>query len=409
MLPQILDLLSRHFAQSELRLLIYRGKQSFALVMPQSSFEEALEIPDLVETFCQTGFLPASGRQTEYLRLKSTAGTHLYNLPIIHGDKFAGALILSGSRELSVPDQRFLMDIVPALTAALRNHQLTDRFGRAVDSRVRDHLMAGSDNPGGEIRDAAILFVDLVGFTTQAERLSPQRIVEFLNAFFTRCQSIIAARGGIINKFLGDGFMAMFGVPNNDPNHARHLLEAGNDIVQASPELAALALEYGIENFGIALGAECGSVLAGTIGSAERLEYTLMGDVVNVASRLEGLTRFFGVRFLAGNSLKTAVPDWQVRNLGRIRPKGKTLSLNIFEVIGPAGSAGAEQLERIRLFEEGLSRYQSRDFPAALELWAAIPPSHADKALDWYRSQAAEYINNPPAEGWDGTEIFRSK
>jgi class 3 adenylate cyclase len=407
MLPQILDILSRHFSRSDLRLLMYRGSHTFALFMPQSSVEETVDTPGLLEVLCHTGFLSADERLAGDLRIGDRSKSRLYNLPIIHGDTFAGTLVLASESELPVSDQRFLRDIIPALAAALRNHSLTDRFGRAVDSRVRDHLMSASARPGGEIREAGILFVDLVGFTAQAESLSPERIVEFLNAFFSRCQTIIAARGGIINKFLGDGFMAMFGVPQADPEFARRLLEAGHDIIAAGPEFEALARGYGIGNFGMALGAEAGSVLAGTIGSSERLEYTLMGDVVNVASRLEGLTRFFGVGFLAGEGVRTASSLWTFRNLGRIRPKGKSRSLDIFEVIGPEDSVDEPTRRRIGLFEEGLSRYQARDFSGALALWASVEPR--DKALEWYRSQASAYLESPPPESWDGAENFRAK
>ncbi|HPO02104.1 MAG TPA: adenylate/guanylate cyclase domain-containing protein [Treponemataceae bacterium] len=408
-LPRILDLLSRYFTDAELRLLAYRGNNSFAITLPQSSREEAIERPGFAEVFSRTGFIALDEESAALLRFQSGTRLFHYNLPIVQGDTYSGSLLLSSPAELSAPDQRFLADLVPSLAAALRNQTLTDRFGRAVDSRVRDHLMSLSGRAQGELREAGILFVDLVGFTAQAERLSPVEIVHFLNAFFTRCQSIVSARGGVINKFLGDGFMAIFNAPSPVPDFPRRVLEAGNGIIAAIPDFEILARQCGIEGFAVALGAEIGGVLAGTIGSSERLEYTLMGDVVNVASRLEGLTRFFGVRFLSGEALASAVPDWSFRGLGRIRPKGKSRALGIYEVLGPSGSVDPLILASATLFEKGLAAYQGRAFEASLELWSNLLPSAQDKALSWYRSQAAAYIKNPPPPEWDGTETFHTK
>lgn len=408
-LPQILDLLSRHFSYATLRLVIYREHDSFALIRPESSDDEILELAGLLDIVCQTGVIHLDEPLAQALHVPVSDGRYLFNLPIVHGDRFAGSLIISATKDLSIPDQRFLRDLVPALTAALRNHSLTDRFGRAVDSRVRDYLMSYSVYPAGEIREAGILFVDLVGFTAQAERLSPESIVSFLNIFFSRCQEIIGRRGGIINKFLGDGFMAMFGAPVSDSYFARHLLEAANDILCSEPELAQIALSYGIEKFGIALGAEIGQVLAGTIGSDSRLEYTLMGDVVNIASRLEGLTRFFGVTFLVGENLAKSETQWYFRNLGKIRPKGKKRALSIYESLGPDECIHDDLVTRAKIFEKGMLEYQNRNFESALFIWETLPSDSSDQALHWYQQQAREYIASPPAPSWDGTENFRIK
>jgi class 3 adenylate cyclase len=409
MLTQILELLSAHFAGSELRLLVYRGKHTFSLLLPQSEQEELIEDPCLIEACSQSGFLNADGRAAALMRLSQSNRQFLYNLPIIHDERFSGALVLSSEEELCIQDQRLLRDLVPTLTAALRNTRLTDRFGKAVDRRVRDHLMAGSSRPTGEIREAGILFVDIVGFTTQTERLPPDQIVGFLNDFFALCQTIISGNDGLINKFLGDGFMAIFGAPQSSADYAEKTLKAGWQIATAAEVINRLARQYGLETPGIALGAEIGSVLAGTVGSEERMEYTLIGDVVNVASRLEGLTRFFGVRFLAGNALREANPDWHFRGLGRIRPKGKIISLNIHEVLGPPGITDPESLRRTEIFEAGLKLYQAGDFARASGLWESLSAEEKNPALDWYRAQAAAYRLKAPADNWDGTETFRTK
>lgn len=407
--PQILDLLSRYFENSALFLLVYRGGQSFSCVRAHGSGEEILESPGLAAMLSQAGIVPIDRDLADALDVRVDYRAACYSVPIVSGDKFAGSLLVCTERLLETGDQRFLVDLVPSLAAALRNQLLTERFGRAVDVRVRDHLLSLSGTAPGEVRNAGILFVDLVGFTSQAERLSPASIVEFLNVFFTRCQTIIFNRGGIINKFLGDGFMAIFNAPNTDSDFKEHMLQAGYDIMRIQGEFAELAVKYGIKNFAVALGAESGPVLAGIIGSNDRLEYTLMGDVVNVASRLEGLTRFFGVSFLVGEALRNGMANWCFRNLGRIRPKGKEAALGIFELAGPAAELDTTRIERIRVFEEGLGLYQAGKFVDALAAWASFPPDYSDRALDWYRSQAEEFRKVPPPAGWDGSETFRNK
>ncbi len=408
-LPQIVDLLSRHFEKSELVLLKFRDSHNFSCIQANSSREEVVSFSGLADTLSRTGFIRIEAELARALKLNVSPGSTCYNVPIISGDKFAGTLLVCAAYELEAGDQRFLIDLVPSLTAALRNQSLTERFGRAVDYRVRDHLMSLSANAPGELRNAGILFVDLVGFTSQAERLSPASIVDFLNAFFSRCQTIISAHGGIINKFLGDGFMAIFNAPVADADFQERMLHAGYAIMNEREEFSALALTYGIRNFAIALGAESGSVLAGIIGSQDRLEYTLMGDVVNVASRLEGLTRFFGVSFLVGETLCSGVEQWKFRNLGRIRPKGKSDALTIFELIGPVNGDCGNEAERIAIFEEGLRLYQQKEFRKALQVWSACPSDCQDRALEWYRGQAEDYLRIPPPDDWDGSEVFRNK
>jgi adenylate cyclase len=201
--------------------------------------------------------------------------------------------------------------------------------------------------------------------------------------------------------------MAIFGAPLDDPDYATRLLETGMSILEEAVKLTEVAKSYGMTNFTIAIGGEAGSVLAGTVGSADRMEYTLIGDTVNVASRLEGLTRFFGVRFLAGESLRQKAEGWHFRNLGRIKPKGKKNSLNIFEVLGFGLSVAPEKIEEAARFEEALRLYQSRKFTEALKAWNSGEKD--DPAIRWYRARANENILGPPAEDWDGSEIFRNK
>jgi len=406
MIPQILDLLSDHFKPAEVRLVDCLGKNEYCVLFPNNKEEKISGKRGILEMCGTSGFLPPGNPLTPLLAIKSENQAFQYNLPIISDDRFSGNLVLANRERLNAVDQRFLGNLVPVLTAALRNKRMADRFDSAVDWRVRDHLMAGSKRPAGELREAGILFVDIVGFTTQAENLPPEKIVSFLNEFFSRCQECVNRNNGLINKFLGDGFMAIFGAPRDDPDYAISLLETGISILEEAVKLAEVARSYGMSNFTVSLGGETGNVLAGTVGSADRMEYTLIGDTVNVASRLEGLTRFFGVRFLAGEALRKKADGWYFRNLGRIKPKGKANALNIFEVLGPRDSISQEKIDEIARFEKALSLYKACHFREALDAWTT---EREDPAVKWYRARANENILNPPAENWDGSEIFRSK
>ncbi len=356
------------------------------------------------------------------LGLPSSEG-YLFSLPFVSEERFRGAMTVVSSVPLESRSRVFLGDIVSFIASADRNvlairekDQLSDEFGKSVDPRVRDHLLHGEK--AGETLDVSVLFFDIRDFTGLAERQGPDETVSFLNAVFSACELAIREENGFINKFTGDGFMAVFGAPNPDADHARRAIRAAlriqDRIERGIPGTGAISFSFGI-------GIESGPALAGMIGSAERREYTVIGNTVNTASRIEGLCKTLGARVLvSGNTVRLAGATVAVfRDLGRFLLKGKdapTAVLEARQLIAP-GTVPAEDPFHVD-FMKALGTYVSGDFPAALEAFGALCESYpADGACRWYRNRAEARCGKSPSDGaeadagarWSGYEIMGLK
>lgn len=240
----------------------------------------------------------------------------------------------------SVDEAGHLGEGINEMTGGLREKEfIKDTLGRIVDPAVRDHLLRGKITLGGEIRDAVILFSDIRSFTTLSESMHPGEIVVLLNAYFSRMAACVTRAGGVVNKYLGDGMMALFGVPRQIEYPADRALECAS---QMQHELEALNTErgaLGLQPIEAGIGLHGGKVLAGNIGSAERLEYTVIGDAVNAASRMEGLTKEFGARIVFSEEIlrRLDTPEkFPRRFLGRAHVKGRSESLAVFESLDAA-------------------------------------------------------------------------
>ena len=208
-----------------------------------------------------------------------------------------------GVRHVSNDETGILADGFNKMTASLAEKEfLRDTFGKVVDPRVRDYLTKGAVSLRGESREVTVLFCDIRSFTAMSEKLTAEEVVQFLNGYFSALGACITRNNGIINKYIGDAIMAMFGAPVPSANHAEDAFRAA---VEMRSALAQLNRQYEAEGrppvrFGIGL--HTGMVFAGTIGSRERMEYTIIGDTVNTASRIESLCKDYGTDILVSES-----------------------------------------------------------------------------------------------------------
>jgi adenylate cyclase len=168
-------------------------------------------------------------------------------------------------------------------------------FGQHVSPEVATHLVAGQAGASSELRNVCVMFLDIRDFTAFAEKRTPAEVVEYLNVVFDAAVEAVVQHRGIVNKFLGDGFMAVFGAPSRDDSPCRSAVEAGLDVLA---RIDALAAEKRIPATRVGLGLHAGPAVVGNIGSARRKEYTVIGDVVNVAARVEALNKEIGSRML---------------------------------------------------------------------------------------------------------------
>jgi len=208
---------------------------------------------------------------------------------------------------------------------------IRDTFGRYVAKEVAAEILRQRVKFAGEEQLVTILFTDIAGYTTISESLTPQEVVEMLNDYFSQVVDVVVKHKGIVNKFIGDAIMAFFNVPLKDPEHAQNAVRAALEIERLSNE----------RRFGkgvrlkTRVGVNTGIVVAGSIGSEDRLEYTVIGDAVNVAARLEQLNKQYGTQVLVGhNTFELARDDFDFERIGDIKLKGKHKPLDVYKVWG---------------------------------------------------------------------------
>nr|MCR4579725.1 adenylate/guanylate cyclase domain-containing protein [Treponema sp.] len=213
---------------------------------------------------------------------------------------------------------------------------MRDTFGKVVDPEVRDYLMKGGNfslnRLGGETREVSVLFCDIRSFTAMSEKMSAEEVVSLLNKYFTALGKCISANHGIINKYIGDAIMAIFGAPLESKNSALDAYHAALDmrkaLVQVNQELA----KEGKAELRFGIGIHTGPVFAGTIGAENRMEYTVIGDTVNTASRLESLCKTYKVDLLISEAAakKTALPDGELNFVANTEIRGKAENMNVY-------------------------------------------------------------------------------
>jgi adenylate cyclase len=213
-------------------------------------------------------------------------------------------------------------------------------FGQYVSKDVYDHLVANPDlaRLGGARRDMTVLFSDIRGFTTVSERGQPEEIVHTLNEYFTRMVQLVFQNGGTLDKFVGDMVMALFGAPLDDPDHADHAVETALEMIVELRKLNEGWKAEGRPALDIGIGINTGPMIAGNIGSDLVMSYTVIGDAVNLGSRLESLNKQYGTRIIISEFTKAQLKKkYALKPLGDVIVKGKTKPVSIFELIGRDG------------------------------------------------------------------------
>ena len=212
-------------------------------------------------------------------------------------------------------------------------------FGRYVSKDVYAQLMANPEQAtlGGNRRDMSVLFSDIRGFTTVTEKGQPEALVQQLNEYFTRMVEVVFRHGGTVDKFVGDMVMALFGAPLEDPHHAEHAVATAVDMIHELGELNRAWATRGLKQLDIGIGVNSGDMIAGNIGSSSIMSYTVIGDNVNLGSRLESLNKDYKTRIIISDATRTRLEGpYEMRPLGDVIVKGKSTSVAIFEVKVPA-------------------------------------------------------------------------
>jgi class 3 adenylate cyclase/CHASE2 domain-containing sensor protein len=288
------------------------------------------------------------------------------------------------------------------VTADKDKRLLRRSFALYLAPEVIDKLMASNKPPalGGEMRCVTVFFSDLAGFSSFSEEMTPSELVALMNTYFTAMTEIIEAHDGVVDKYIGDAIVAVFGAPLDDPDHAVHAVQAAVACSRRLQELNCTAAALKGRQLRCRIGLNTGEALVGNIGSQRRFNYTVMGDTVNLASRLEGANKYFATTIMASEmtvSLTGAAFVW--RELDAVLVKGHAMPVKVFEPLAATGDAATEQHALAAVFAEGLACWRARDFAGAAARFAQIAAADPPAAL--FLKRATAFVRCPPGPSWE--------
>jgi adenylate cyclase len=297
------------------------------------------------------------------------------------------------------------------LTEGRERKFLRDAFGRYVAPGVVDQLVK---NPsqfalGGETRELTVMFADVAGFTTLSEGREPGQLVQLMNECFTEITAVIQSHGGTVDKFIGDAVMAFWNAPVEYPDHAARACRAAQDLLKALVRLNVGWAARGLPAISMRVGLATGQALVGNVGSATKFNYTVMGDTVNLASRLEGAAKVFAtLSLISGSTVQAAAGAVACRELDWLAVKGKSEAVPVFEVM--PGEATPSRIEAWEHYAAGLAAYRARRFDEALEQFeAALKAEPEDGPSKEMIARCNEYLVTPPPDDWRGEHVLHSK
>ena len=282
-------------------------------------------------------------------------------------------------------------------------------FSRYVSPGVVDMLLSRPDllEPGGQEVDATVLFSDLAGFTSFSERMQPEELMKVLSGYFAPMTAVIKENSGTFDKFIGDAIMAFWGAPLRDEHHAEKACRAALAMGRAMDDLRKQWQDQGYPMLHARIGIHSGKVVAGNVGSREQMNYTCLGDTVNLASRLESVNKYYDTGILLSGETRALLgPGFITRKVDAIRVKGRARPVEIHELLDLGDSPPLWAAQH----ESGLAAYAARDFSGAADMFASVldmKPSDGPAALLLRRCRTL--IASPPDAQWDAIHVMESK
>lgn len=290
--------------------------------------------------------------------------------------------------------------------------QLAGLFGQYIPPELVDEMSQSPEEftLDGESREMTVLFSDVRGFTTISEGMDPKQLTQLMNALLTPMTRVIHKNRGTIDKYMGDAIMAFWGAPLADSEHARHALYAAIDMMK---ELKIMQQEFkqkGWPPVNIGIGLNTGSMNVGNMGSEFRMAYTVLGDAVNLGSRLEGLTKNYSVNIIVSEATREAVPEFVFRELDLVRVKGKNEPVAIFEPVGHKNDIEKSVQTELKQHRMALKYFRAADWDRAEMEFFNLNRAYPDRKLyQLYMDRITFYRNNPPPDDWDGAFTYTTK
>jgi len=285
-------------------------------------------------------------------------------------------------------------------------------MSRYVDAHLIEQLMQeGSDILGGQSIQATVLFSDIRGFTNLSEELGAQGIVNLLNEYFTLMVDIIVAHGGMLDKFIGDAIMAAYGVPIAHGDDADKAVLSAIEMMLSLKAFNLTRKSNKLSPIDIGVGINSDLVISGNIGSPKRMDFTVIGDGVNLASRLESACKQYSANIIISeNTKKLLKGTYRIRELDCVIVKGQTKPVKIFEVLDHHDEETFPNImEVIAYFHDGLQKYKKRNFKEAIKAFNQVLLLYKDPVTNMYLQRCEHFITQPPADNWDGVFTMKSK
>ena len=289
--------------------------------------------------------------------------------------------------------------------------RMRDVLGKVASSEVVTQLLEGQIELGGTEVEATVMFTDIRNFTAICETLTPQQSLQMLNEFLTAISAVVEAHGGVVDKYLGDGVMAVFGAPVQRPDDAHRAIEAALEIRRRVAALGPGLAARGLPHPQVGVGLNTAECIAGNIGSPTRLNYTVLGDGVNLASRLEGLTKRYHVPIVAGARTRAgAGMEIVFRELDKVRVRGTTVAERIYEPLGRQGQLSPVELALLARWHESLELFRSGAWAAARMGFESLASERGyERLTQIYLGYLAELEGRPPAPDWDAAFTLYEK
>jgi adenylate cyclase len=293
-----------------------------------------------------------------------------------------------------------------------RKKYLSHVFGQYIPPELVEQMALGDQdfNLAGESRDMTVLFTDVRGFTGISEGLDPHELCALMNAILSPITEVIHRHHGTIDKYMGDAVMAFWGAPLNDAAHARNAVSAALSMLPALEDINWQFRARGWPKIGIGIGLNTGKMNVGNMGSSFRMAYTVMGDAVNLGSRLEGLTKQYGVSIIVSETTREQAPEFVYRELDRVRVKGKKKPLTIYQPLGKLEDIETDWLSRLDTLERAMELYRCSCWDEASRLFQQLSEENPTDFLYHVYLERIEYFKkNPPPADWDGVFTHTSK
>jgi class 3 adenylate cyclase len=326
---------------------------------------------------------------------------------------------LAFTRALALPlSEPFLAGLSSMVAIVAYRLGVTDKgerllrksFALYLAPQVIEKMLASNKQPalGGETREVTVFFSDLEGFSSISEKMTPADLVALMNEYLSAMTEIIESKGGYVDKYIGDSIVAVFGAPADDPDHASNAAHAALGCRARLAELNRGCAAFRGHEVAHRMGLNSGEALVGNIGSRRRFNYSVMGDAVNVASRLEGANKYYGTTIVASEMTVALTGSKFVwRELDAVRVRGRSGPVKIYELLAETGQETPQQVTSAAAYAEGLAQWRTRGFDAAAACFERV--AGIDKPSALFLGRANAFRSNHPGQDWDPVSTLEGK